>query len=365
MKRLAPVLLLPLLLLTACGSGSTIATPSGGAVSTQTDAADAVTAVQEDIAADEAEMQDVSSENAKEDVSSDSAQPDGQDEETASDSAQPDGQDEETTSDSFSVSDVPAYSGDAYVAVHDNIPYFTSDDYTTTVFETYSALDALGRCGVAYANLCTELMPTEARESISSVIPTGWINNSYDFVDGGYLYNRCHLIGFQLAGENANALNLITGTRYLNINGMLSFENMVADYIKETDYHVLYRVTPIFEGDNLVASGVLMEGWSVEDEGEGICFCIYAYNVQPGVVIDYATGENYAEESESTADATATASDTAGETPDYVLNTRSMKFHYPSCSGVSSMSESNRVDYTGTREELLAQGYSSCGRCNP
>ena len=195
-----------------------------------------------------------------------------------------------------SVADVPPYSGSPYAVVNDNRPLFTEADMTQTAFEFYSELDALGRCGYTEACLGLELMPTEDRESISSVKPSGWIQGSYEFVDGKSLYNRCHLIGFQLAGENANKQNLITGTRYLNVEGMLPFENMVADYIKETGNHVLYRVTPIYEGNNLVAHGVQMEAWSVEDAGEGICFHVYCYNNQPGVVIDYATGKNWEEE---------------------------------------------------------------------
>lgn len=197
----------------------------------------------------------------------------------------------------FSLSDVAAYTGSPYVSVHDNQPYFLTSDfdvsqYSTTVFETYSELDDLGRCGVAFANICQDIMPTEQRGEIGSVKPTGWHSVKYDNVDGKYLYNRCHLIGFQLAGENANPKNLITGTRYLNVIGMLPFENLVDDYVDETNNHVLYRVTPIFEGDNLVASGVLMEGYSVEDNGDGVCFCVYCYNVQPGISIEYATGDS-------------------------------------------------------------------------
>lgn len=194
---------------------------------------------------------------------------------------------------SFSLDDLPVFDGEPYVVVNDNTPYFTSTDLTTEAFETYSELDDLGRCGVAYANICQELMPTEDRGEIGSVKPSGWVQNKYDFVDGKYIFNRCHLIGFQLAGENANELNLITGTRYMNVDGMLPFENMVADYVHETDGHVLYRVTPIFEGDNLLASGVLMEAMSVEDEGESIEFCVFCYNAQPGVEFDYATGDNW------------------------------------------------------------------------
>lgn len=193
----------------------------------------------------------------------------------------------------ISLEEIPAYSGSAYVAVNGNQPFFTEEEYTAASYETYSPLDDLGRCGPAMANVGRDLMPTEERGAIGSVKPTGWQTAKYDFVDGKYLYNRCHLIGYQLTAENANKQNLITGTRYLNVTGMLPFENMVADYIKETNNHVLYRVTPVFDGDDLVAKGVLMEAWSVEDGGEGVCFNVYCYNVQPGVAIDYATGDNW------------------------------------------------------------------------
>lgn len=265
---------------------------------------------------------------------------------------------------------IPAYSGSPYVAVNDNVPFLGSDEMTTAAFEEYSPLDSLGRCGVAYANICIDLMPTEDRESISEVKPTGWINNSYDCVDGGYLYNRCHLIGFQLAGENANELNLITGTRSMNVDGMLPFENMVADYVQETGNHVLYRVSPIFEGNNLVASGVLMEALSVEDNGEGIQFCVFCYNVQDGIVIDYANGDNHAED--GTLDPTVpsvvqqgNANQGTVQTQSYVLNTNSKKFHYPDCGSVKQMSDKNRQDVEANREELIAQGYDPCGNCNP
>lgn len=194
----------------------------------------------------------------------------------------------------FDLSAVPEYSGEPYAVINDNVPYFTVDDLTTESFESYSELDDLGRCGVAYACIGQDIMPTEKRGDISSVKPTGWVQNKYDFVDGKSLYNRCHLIGFQLAGENANPKNLVTGTRYLNVTGMLPFENMVADYVKETDGHVLYRVTPIFEDEELVCRGVLMEAESVEDAGDSVEYNVYIYNVQPGVEIDYATGDNWA-----------------------------------------------------------------------
>ena len=191
-----------------------------------------------------------------------------------------------------SVEEIPEFSGEAYVAVNGNVPFFLAEEITDESYEYYSDLDELGRCGITMACIGVDIMPTEDRGEIGSVKPSGWQSVKYDCVEGKYLYNRCHLIGFQLAGENANKKNLITGTRYLNIEGMLPFENLVADYVQETKNHVLYRVTPLFEEDNLVAHGVLMEGYSVEDEGEGVQFCVYAYNVQPGVIIDYSTGES-------------------------------------------------------------------------
>lgn len=192
------------------------------------------------------------------------------------------------------LNEIPAFSSSPYVEFNGNVPLFTDEDMTTESYEKYADLDYLGRCGETMACIGRDLMPTEDRESISSVYPSGWVNKEYDFVDGKYLYNRCHLIGFQLTGENANKENLITGTRYMNVDGMLPFENMVADYIKDTGNHVLYRVTPIFQGNELVARGVLMEAKSVEDNGKGIEFCVYVYNNQPGVEIDYLTGESKA-----------------------------------------------------------------------
>lgn len=269
---------------------------------------------------------------------------------------------QQTTGKPFDLADVPAYTDQAYVAINGNVPYFTETDITTEPFEEYAPLDKLGRCGVTYANVCKELMPTEKRGDIGQVKPTGWQTAKYDFVDGKYLYNRCHLIGYQLTAENANKQNLITGTRYLNIEGMLPFENLVADYVKETGNHVLYRVTPVFEGDNLVAAGVLMEGYSVEDKGEGVSFCVFAYNVQPGVTIDYATGKN-ALASDKGSQQSVTP-DGAGQ-QDYVLNTSSKKFHLPDCPSVAKTKKENRQDYHGTRDELIAQGYAPCGSCKP
>lgn len=287
----------------------------------------------------------------------------------------------------FSLREIPAYSGTPYTEVNGNKPYFTEADLTTQSFETYSELDSLGRCGVAYANVGQDLMPTEPRGEIGAVKPTGWHLVKYDDVDGKYLYNRCHLIAYMLAAENANPQNLITGTRYLNVQGMLPFETKVCDYVKNTGNHVLYRVTPIFDGDNLLADGVLMEAYSVEDAGEGIQFCVFAYNVQPGIGIDYATGDNWAESSgtyQSTAASVAVETpvpqpetDTAVQiTPEssapqesqgitYVLNTNTKKFHYPTCSSVNDMKEKNKQIYTGSREEVINMGYVPCKRCNP
>lgn len=188
---------------------------------------------------------------------------------------------------------IPAYDGKAYVAVNNNEPFFTDSDMTTTAFENYSDLDSLGRCGVAYANICKDIMPTEERGKIGMIKPSGWHTVKYDVIKDRYLYNRCHLIGYQLAGENANPKNLITGTRYLNVEGMLPFENLVADYVNNTGNHVLYRVTPMFSGSNLVANGVLIEAKSVEDNGGGILFNVYCYNVQPGVGINYENGDSW------------------------------------------------------------------------
>lgn len=269
----------------------------------------------------------------------------------------------------INMGEIPEYSGEAYVTIENNIPNFTDSDLKRESFETYSDLDSLGRCGIAYANIGQDLMPTEDRGSIGQVKPSGWHTVKYDCVDGKYLYNRCHLIGFQLTAENANTKNLITGTRYLNVEGMLPFENMVADYIKETENHVLYRVTPIYEGDNLVVSGVQMEAKSVEDNGEGILFNVYCYNVQPGVSIDYTTGE-----SQLSNDDGSSAGNTEGNIEaenekktesSYVLNTNTKKFHLPSCSSLNQMNENNKEEFTGTRDELIQQGYESCKRCNP
>ena len=277
------------------------------------------------------------------------------------------------------LADIPDYDGTPYIQLEKNIPDFTEDEKKNTeAFETYSELDSLGRCGQAYANICPEIQPTEERGAIGSVCPSGWHTVKYnDLIDGNYLYNRCHLIAYCLAGENANEKNLITGTRYLNTEGMLPFEEMVNDYVDKTGNHVLYRVTPIFDGDNLVASGVEMEGWSVEDEGTGICFHVYCYNIQPGIEINYTDGtswETTSDGSENAQEAERAEQPKAPEdNPDcqnetaqtYILNTNTKKIHRPTCSSVNQMKETNKQTYEGTIEELENMGYTPCKKCNP
>ena len=304
---------------------------------------------------------------------------------------------------------VPPFDGTRkYIIINDNVPFF-EDEKRDGSYESFSELDSLGRCGVAIACIGRDLMPTEDRDDIGHVRPSGWHSVEYDVVPGGNLYNRCHLIGFQLTGENDNEKNLITGTRDMNNEAMLPFENKVANYVRDTGNHVLYRVTPIFEGTNLVANGVLMEALSVEDNGEGIKFCIYAYNVQPGVTIDYFTGVNVANgeelpeidtddgrgeiadggdknEDTSNGDGTQDGEGSDGENGgqeggnasggdngsenlptdcDYVLNTNSKKFHLPGKSCANSISDKNREEFFGTREELIEDGYEPCKICKP
>lgn len=252
-----------------------------------------------------------------------------------------------------------------YIKVNGNVPRFSGEEKkTAAAFENYSDLDALGRCGVAFACVGKETMPTEERGPIGSIKPSGWHSVKYDFVDGKYLYNRCHLIGYQLTAENANEKNLITGTRYLNTKGMLPFENMVADYVKETGNHVLYRVTPVFEGKNLVASGVYMEAYSVEDDGDGICFYVYVFNRQQGVKIDYLTGDSVADGTVESASGETTSAEKE-ETKTYVLNISNGKFHLPDCDSVKKMKEENKQIMKCKRSELINAGYSPCGSCKP
>lgn len=279
----------------------------------------------------------------------------------------------------FDLSAVPDYHETPSVEIHQNVPFFSDSDMTENFFESYSPLDSLGRCGPAMACLGKETEPTGERGEIGPVKPSGWHTQKYSGIEDHYLYNRCHLIAYMLSGENSNEKNLITGTRYMNKEGMLPYEERTDDYIDITGNHVLYRVTPVFEGDNLLASGVLMEACSVEDRGAGLQFCVYCYNVQPGIEIDYATGDSQGPEytdSDSTASgASASAQEETvstlswggnGETQqDYVVNINTGKFHYPSCSSVGKMSEHNRKLFHGSREELVRQGYSPCKICHP
>lgn len=291
---------------------------------------------------------------------------------TSNENAEKNNAKQETTK-GVSLSEVPKYNGKDYVVLDDNEPSFAKNEITNQSFEMYSELDSLGRCGTATACIGKDIMPTRERGTIGQVKPTGWHTVKYDCVDGKYLYNRCHLIGYQLTGENANEKNLITGTRYLNVDGMLPFEEMVADYVKETNNHVMYRVIPIYKGDNLLASGVEMEAYSVEDQGEGISFHVYCYNVQPGVKINYTNGnselkngaENEAETTKKVVNSDTNKKADASSSTEYVLNLNSHKFHYPSCHSVSQMSSENKGTYTGNRQDLIAQGYEPCGNCNP
>lgn len=253
--------------------------------------------------------------------------------------------------------DVPKFSDEPYVIINDNKPDFEDGDLITESYEYYSPLDSLGRCGYVMACVGTETMPTQERGEIGMIKPTGWHTVKYDNVDGKYLYNRCHLIGYQLTGENANKKNLITGTRYLNMDGMLPFENLIAEYIEETKNHVIYRVTPIFEGDNLLATGVQMEGYSVEDDGAEICFNVFAYNAQPDITIDYATGESSLNDN--------VIKDTPKEETavTYIINRNTKKFHLPTCSSAVDMKPQNKKESDKTREELEKLGYSPCKSC--
>ncbi|WP_026657779.1 DNA/RNA non-specific endonuclease [Butyrivibrio sp. AC2005] len=280
--------------------------------------------------------------------------------------------------------DIPAYDGKVSIAINENIPTFSSSEITTISYEKYGELDKLGRCTAAEACVGKELMPTEKRGSIGMIKPTGWNQNKYEGLVNSnppYLYNRCHLIGYQLTGENANEKNLITGTRYFNIEGMLPYEDEVADYVKNSSNHVMYRVTPIFDGDNLLCKGVQMEAYSVEDKGKAISFNVFCYNVQPGVILNYSDGTNYKDENyvsktssknetpqklETTSNIEKeTTATTTNDNTAYIANRNTKKFHYQTCSSVSEMKEKNKLYYNGTREELIEQGYAPCKRCNP
>ena len=280
----------------------------------------------------------------------------------------------------ISVDDIPEYSGEPYVVINGGEPFFTKEEIVTKSYESYSPLDELGRCGVAMACIGKDIMPTEDRGEIGHIEPSGWKQAQYDCISGsGYLYNRCHLIGFQLAGENDNELNLITGTGYMNVTGMLPFENMIDDYVEETGNRVMYRVTPIYEGKyDLVAYGVLMEAYSVEDEGDGICFNVFCYNVQPGVAIDYYDGSSWLDgenpppkdednndnnDGDGSGDSGDEGSgDTSNGEVTYIINTNSKKIHLTTCRYADS---NNTEETTKTLEELLAENYTTCGTCKP
>lgn len=275
----------------------------------------------------------------------------------------------------FSLEETPPYSGSPSVEVNENVPYFSDTELNLNALEFYSDLDSLGRCGMAIALVGPETMPKQPRSSIGMIKPSGWQISEYDWIDGKYLFNRCHLIAYSLAAENDNELNLITGTRTMNAQGMLPYEEQVASYVDRTGNHVLYRVTPAFEGDNLVASGVLMEAESIEDEGAGIRFCVWCYNIEPGVIIDYLTGDNrvgnpvdgdfssdVSEESQTGPD---TSSYQSGYIQTYVLNTNSHRFHYPDCPSVLDMKEKNKQVVEETREQIIKDGYEPCGVCKP
>jgi len=257
---------------------------------------------------------------------------------------------------SYTLSNIPEYSGNSYVQINGNVPNFSESDLTTTSFEKYSNLDSLGRCGVAFANIGTDIMPVTERGSIGQVKPSGWHTVKYDNIDGKYLYNRCHLIGYQLTAENANEKNLITGTRYMNVTGMLPFENMVADYVKESNNHVLYRVTPIFEGNNLVAKGVQMEAMSVEDKGESISFNVFVYNIQPGITIDYATGDSTLASDNSS---NSSVSDNNSVSNQGVIrgNSNSKIYHCPGQSNYEEMANSKYLVNFSSEDEAIAAGY--------
>lgn len=277
---------------------------------------------------------------------------------------------------SFNYADVPGFTGAASVQINGNAPYFTADEVayaeSNPGFESYGEQDGLARCTACWASVGPETMPAagEERGEIGQVKPTGWHTVKYDSVEGRYLYNRCHLIGWQLTDENANIDNLITGTRFMNVDGMLPFENEVASYVRSTGNHVLYRVTPVFVDDELVARGVLMEAYSMEDAGAGLTFCVWAYNAQPGIQIDYADGNSSEMAALPTAGESSASAEQAGsagtqQAQAYVLNASSKKFHIPSCDSAAKISDANRSEQEITRSELIAQGYEPCGRCNP
>ncbi len=277
----------------------------------------------------------------------------GEDQETSSGNDYSDYSSDIREPSGLSISDIPSYSGDPYAVINGNEPFFELTS-STDAFEYYGDLDHYGRCTVASADLGQELMPKGKRGDISHIRPTGWIQSVYECVEGGSLYNRSHLIAYSLAGENDNERNLITGTRYMNAVSMQEFELMVLDYIRETGNHVLYRVTPVFNHDEPLARGVNMEAYSVEDEGDGIQFNVFCYNVQPDILLDYKTGDSMLDPDIKQSDI-----------KHYVINTGSKKFHDPSCPNISDIKEGNRSDFTCTRDAITKQGYIPCNGCRP
>lgn len=291
------------------------------------------------------------------------------------------------------IADIPAYTGALCINVNAGVPGFTEEDESRGAFMQFSDLDFEGRCGTAFARIGTDTVSNDKRGDISSVHPSGWVQKKYSFVDDGMLYNRSHLIAHQLCGENANEKNLITGTRTFNVVGMLYYEELVGDYVRATGNHVLYRVTPLFAANNLVARGVQMEAKSIEDNGEAVQFNVFVYNVEPGVAIDYVTGENWESadtpavtskgeatittaaaarsaaagenNAPSSANTNATTSNQSADQQEYILNAKNKKFHLPSCSAANDISPTNKQDYTGTRNDLIARGYTPCGICKP
>lgn len=261
----------------------------------------------------------------------------------------------------FDQEDIPAYENLPYSEINGNVPFFDESDLTTSSYETYLPFDDLGRCQAASACLGPETLSTEKRGAIGRIKPSGWHTVKYpDQIEDLYLYNRCHLIAYELSAENDNEYNLVTGTRYMNVSGMLPFENKTTDYIKTTGNHVLYRSTPVFKDNELVCRGVLIEALSVEDHGDGIRFCIFCHNVQPGIEIDYATGDSHATEN------TASVTDSKPNVSDlYVINKRSGVFHHPDCDSVNNMAKRNKETTGKTREQLLSEGYRPCQNCNP
>lgn len=294
----------------------------------------------------------------------------------------------ETILGTFDYKEVPEYSGTAYAVMNGNEPYFSENEMSNVSYQEFTELDSLGRCGIAKASVGKDIMPTEKRGEIGMVKPSGWHQNKYDSIKDfdnapGYIYNRCHLIGYQLTGQNANEKNLITGTRYLNVTGMLPFENEVAEYVEETGNHVEYHVTPVFVDDELLSRGVLMEAESVEDNGAGVKFNVFCYNVEPGIDIDYKTGENWLSESvetQETEETVETAAETeaaestypellkvTGELSDYrlIVNINSHRIHSPDCKNAAKISEKNRRGYNGSIDDLLNAGYKKAKDCNP